>query len=317
MTGYLIRRLLQALITCLVVTIITFALMHAVPDGLVNLLVGSKNLNNPVAKAQVINELGLNKPLIEQYFLWLNDLIHGRFGFDYYYEQSVSSLLLGSLGQSMFIVGLALVVTLVLAVPIGVMQALKRNTWIDHLFTTFSFVAYSIPTFLIGWLLLYIFVDQTGWIPSPANQIASFHDAWSQPVQLILPVGTLVITQLANYTRYMRSAMLDQVTQDYVRTAVAKGANRGRVVYRHMLRNALIPMVTLIGLSLPALVSGALIIEYVFNIHGIGLLTTAAAQNNDPGITLDTTLLLAIFTVVGSLLADISYAVLDPRVRLD
>jgi peptide/nickel transport system permease protein len=111
--------------------------------------------------------------------------------------------------------------------------------------------------------------------------------------------------------------MLDQITQDYVRTAIAKGASRRRVVYGHMLRNALIPMVTLIGLSLPALVSGALIIESVFNIHGIGLLTTQAAQNNDTGITLDTTLLLAVFTVVGSLLADVSYAVLDPRVRLD
>jgi peptide/nickel transport system permease protein len=316
MTGYLIRRILQAILTCLIVTIITFLLMHAVPNGLVNELVGSKNLNNPVAKQQVINELGLNKPLVEQYFVWLNSLLHGRFGFDYTYEQSVGSLLTGTLGQSMFIVGLALLITLVLAVPIGVLQALKRNTWIDHTFTTFSFVAYSIPTFLIGWLLLYYMVDVTGWIPN-GRQIASFHDAYTQPVQLILPVGTLVITQLANYTRYMRSAMLDQITQDYVRTAIAKGASRRRVVYGHMLRNALIPMVTLIGLSLPALVSGALIIESVFNIHGIGLLTTQAAQNNDTGITLDTTLLLAVFTVIGSLLADVSYAVLDPRVRLD
>jgi peptide/nickel transport system permease protein len=316
MTGYLIRRIVQAIITCLIVTIITFALMHAVPDGLVNLLVGSKNLNNPVAKNQVIDELGLNKPIIEQYFVWLNDLIHGRFGFDYYYEQSVGSLLTERLGQSVFIVGLALFITILLAVPIGVVQALKRNTWVDHTLTTFSFVAYSIPTFLIGWLLLYYFVDVTGWIPT-GNQISSFHDAWSQPIQLLLPVGTLVITSLASYTRYMRSAMLDQITQDYVRTAVAKGASRSRVIYGHVLRNALIPMVTLVGLSLPALVSGALIIESVFNINGIGLLTTQAAQNNDPGITLDTTLLLAIFTVIGSLLADISYAVLDPRVRLD
>jgi peptide/nickel transport system permease protein len=316
MTGYMLRRILQALLTCLVVTIITFALMHAVPNGLVNQLVGAKNINNPVAKQQVINELGLNKPLVEQYFVWLNDLIHGRFGFDYFYSQNVSSLLTGALGQSMFIVGLSLVLTIVLAVPIGMLQALKRNTWIDHVFTTFSFVAYSIPTFLIGWLLLYYLTDVTGWIPT-GNQIASFHDAWSNPVQLILPVGTLVITQLANYTRYMRSAMLDQVTQDYVRTAIAKGASRRRVVYGHMLRNALIPMATLIGLSLPALVSGALIIESIFNIHGIGLLTTQAAQNNDPGITLDTTLLLAVFTVIGSLFADVSYAVLDPRVRLD
>jgi peptide/nickel transport system permease protein len=315
-TGYLIRRFFQAIITCLIVTIITFLLMHAVPNNLVNLLVGAKNVNNPVARAQVINELGLNKPLVEQYFVWLNDLIHGRFGFDYYYEQSSGSLLAERLGQSMFIIGLALVITIVLAVPIGVLQAVRRNTWVDHLFTTLSFIAYSIPTFLIGFLLLYYFVDVTGWIPT-GNQIASFHDAWSQPLQLLLPVGALVVTQLASYTRYMRSAMLDQITQDYVRTATAKGASRRRVIYGHVLRNALIPMVTLIGLSLPVLASGQLIIESIFNIQGIGLLTTQAAQNNDPGITLDTTLLLAVFTVIGSLLADVSYAVLDPRVRLN
>jgi peptide/nickel transport system permease protein len=222
MTGYLIRRILQAIITCLIVTIITFLLMHAVPNGLVNELVGSKNLNNPGRQAAGDQRAGLNKPIIEQYFVWLNDLIHGRFGFDYYYEQSVGSLLTERLGQSVFIVGLALLITILLAVPIGVVQALKRNTWIDHTLTTFSFVAYSIPTFLIGWLLLYYFVDVTGWIPT-GNQISSFHDAWSQPIQLLLPVGTLVITSLASYTRYMRSAMLDQITQDYVRTADRQG----------------------------------------------------------------------------------------------
>jgi peptide/nickel transport system permease protein len=316
MTGYLIRRFLQAVITCLFVTIITFALLHATPNDLVNELVGSKNLNNPLAKQAVVNELGLNKPLVEQYFIWLNDLIHGRFGFDYYYQQSVGALLTERLGQSMFIVGLALVIAILVAVPIGVVQAVRRNTWIDHFFTTFSFVAYSIPTVLIAWLALYYFEDQLGWIPN-GYQISSFHDAWAQPVQLILPVGALAVTSVANFTRYMRSAMLDQITQDYVRTAIAKGASRRRVIYGHVLRNALIPMVTLIGLFLPTLVSGALIIESVFNINGIGLLTTQAALNDDPGITLDTTLLLAVLTVIGSLLADISYAVLDPRVRLD
>ena len=316
MTGYIIRRVLQALVTVLIVTVVSFGMMHMVPTGLVHALVGARDANNPQAIAQVTHELGLDKPLVEQYWIWLTHLLHGDFGYDYTYNQSVGSLIAGTLGQSMYIVFLALVISVIIAVPMGLIQATRRNTWVDHSLTTFSFIGYSIPTFFIGWVLLTVFEDNLGWIPE-GSQIASFHDAFSQPVELILPVFTLVFGQVAGYSRYMRSAILDQITQDYVRTAVAKGATRTRVLYRHVLRNAMIPMVTLMGLSLPGLVGGALLVEYVFNIHGIGLLTTNAALQNDYGITLATTLLVAVMTVVGSLVADISYAALDPRVRLD
>jgi len=315
-TGYIIRRVLQALITVIIVTVVSFGMMHMVPTGLVHALVGARDANNPQAIAQVTHELGLDKPLVEQYWIWLTHLLHGDFGYDYTYNQSVGSLIAGTLGQSMYIVFLALVISVVIAVPMGLIQATRRNTWVDHGLTTFSFIGYSIPTFFIGWVLLTVFEDNLGWIPE-GSQIASFHDAFTQPVQLILPVFTLVFGQVAGYSRYMRSAILDQITQDYVRTAIAKGANRRRVLYRHVLRNAMIPMVTLMGLSLPGLVGGALLVEYVFNIHGIGLLTTNAALQNDYGVTLATTLLAAVMTVVGSLVADISYAALDPRVRLD
>jgi peptide/nickel transport system permease protein len=315
-TGYIIRRILQSLITVFIVTIVSFGLMHLVPTGLVHALVGARQANNPAAVAQVVQELGLNHPLVEQYWIWLTHLLHGNFGYDYTYNQSVGSLIAGTLGQSMYIVFLALFISVLIAVPMGLIQATRRNTWVDHSLTTFSFIGYSIPTFFIGWVLLTVFEDNLGWIPE-GGQIASFHDAFTQPVQLILPVFTLVFGQVAGYSRYMRSAILDQITQDYVRTAIAKGANRRRVLYRHVLRNAMIPMVTLMGLSLPGLVGGALLVEYVFNIHGIGLLTTNAALQNDYGVTLATTLLAAVMTVVGSLVADISYAALDPRVRLD
>jgi peptide/nickel transport system permease protein len=315
-TGYIIRRILQSLITVFIVTIVSFGMMHLVPTGLVHALVGARDANNPQAIAQVTHELGLDKPLVEQYWIWLTHLLQGNFGYDYTYNQSVGSLIAGTLGQSMYIVFLALIISVIIAVPMGLIQATKRNTWVDHSFTTFSFIGYSIPTFFIGWLLLDIFEDNLNWIPQ-GSQIASFHDAFTQPVQLILPVFTLVFGQVAGYSRYMRSAILDQITQDYVRTAVAKGANRRRVLYRHVLRNAMIPMVTLMGLSLPGLVGGALLVEYVFNIHGIGLLTTNAALQNDYGVTLATTLLAAVMTVIGSLIADVSYAALDPRVRLN
>jgi peptide/nickel transport system permease protein len=315
-TGYLIRRILQAIITVFIVTIVSFGLMHLVPTGVVHALVGARQAGNPQAIAAVTHELGLDKPLVEQYWIWLTHIIHGDFGYDYTLNQSVGSLVTSRLGQSMYIVALALIVSVLIAVPMGLVQAIKRNTWIDHSFTVFSFVCYSVPVFFFAWLLQDIFMDNLGWIPQ-GNQIASFHDAFTQPVQMILPVFTIVLSQVAGFSRYMRSAILDQITQDYVRTAIAKGASRSRVLYGHVLRNAMIPMVTLMGLALPAIVAGALIVEYVFNIQGIGLLTTQAALQNDYGITLTSTLLVSVLTVVGSLLADISYAALDPRVRLD
>lgn len=316
MTGYIIRRILQAILTIFIVTIVSFGLMHLVPTGLVHAMVGARQAGNPAAIAQVTHELGLDKPLIEQYWIWLTHLLHGDFGYDYTYNQSVGSLISSRLGQSIYIVTLALIFSVLIAVPMGLIQATHRNSWIDHSFTVFSFVAYSVPTFFFAWLLQDVFEDNLNWIPQ-GQQIASFHDAFVQPVQLILPVLTIVLGQVAGYSRYMRSAILDQITQDYVRTAVAKGATRTRVLYRHVLRNAMIPMVTLMGLSLPALVGGALIVEFVFNIQGIGLLTTQAALQNDYGVTLASTLMVAVLTVAGSLLADLSYAALDPRVRLD
>ena len=314
MTAYILRRTIQAVLTLFVVSIITFILLHLLPGGTVRGLLGSKA--TPQAVAQLTQQMGLNHPLPTQYLTWIGNVLHGDFGYDYLYQQSVGSLITGTIGQSMYVVGLALLIAVLIAVPIGVLQATHRNTFVDHGLTFVSFVLYGIPTFLIAFLAQDLFVDQLGWI-QPNNNIASFHDALTQPSAMVLPVGVLALTTFAGYSRYMRSAMLDELTQEYVRTATAKGASRSRVLYGHVLRNAMIPMITLIGLSLPALVGGAVIIENVFNIQGIGLLTVNAALKLDFGTTAAITLITAGLTVIGSLLADLSYAALDPRVRLD
>jgi peptide/nickel transport system permease protein len=314
MTAYLIRRTLQALLTLLVVSIITFIMLHLLPGGTVRGLLGAKA--TPQAVAQLTQQMGLNRPLPAQYFTWIGNVLHGNFGYDYLYQQSVGSLIAGTLGQSMYIVGLSLALAVLIAVPVGLLQATRRNSFVDHGLTFVSFVLYGVPTFLIAFLAQDLFVDQLGWI-QPNNDIASFHDAFAQPSAMILPVGVLALTTFAGFSRYMRSAVLDELTQEYVRTAIAKGASRRRVLYGHVLRNAMIPMITLVGLSLPALVGGAVIIENVFNIQGIGLLTTNAALKLDFGVTAAITLISAALTVLGSLLADLSYAALDPRVRLD
>ncbi|WP_035803303.1 ABC transporter permease [Kitasatospora mediocidica] len=313
MTAYLFRRLLQSVVTVLMVTVVSFGLMKLMPGGPVRAILGSHA--TPANIAHLTQQMGLDRPLYVQYWTWLDGLLHGNLGFDYVVQRPISDVLFSALGASAYIVGVSLLLALLIAVPVGMVQATRRNSAVDHAFTVFSFVAYGIPTFFVGFLIQQWFEDDLQWV-SVQNQVSTFTEALTHPEAICLPVLTLTITTVAGYSRYMRSGVLDQITQEYVRTAKAKGASARRTLYGHVLRNALIPMVTLIGLSLPALVGGSLIVEFVFNIQGIGLVTTRAAQQNDYGITLAATLLTAVVTVVGSLVADVSYAVLDPRVRL-
>ncbi|MDH6135725.1 peptide/nickel transport system permease protein [Kitasatospora sp. MAA4] len=313
MTAYLFRRLLQSVVTVFIVTIVSFGLMKLMPGGPVRAILGTHA--TPANIAHLTQQMGLDRPLYVQYWTWLDGLLHGNLGFDYIVQRPISDLLFNALGASAYIVGASLLLALLIAIPMGMIQATRRNSVLDHAFTVFSFVAYGIPTFFIGFLIQQWFEDDLQWV-SVQNQVSTFGAALTHPEAVCLPVLTLTITTVAGYSRYMRSGVLDQITQEYVRTAKAKGASMRRTMYAHVLRNALIPMVTLIGLSLPILVGGSLIVEFVFNIQGIGLLTTRAALQNDYGITLAATLLTAVVTVIGSLVADVSYAVLDPRVRL-
>ena len=192
---------------------------------------------------------------------------------------------------------------------------MRRNKPIDYILTGTAFIFYAMPAFLLGQILILYFAIDLSWFSTEAPQSSSAWGVLSQPKDLVLPVLSLAAITIAAFSRYMRSSMMEALTEDYVRTAKAKGASQRRVLYRHALRNALIPLITLLGLSLPAIVGGALITETVFNFPGMGLLTTQAAVNNDVPLLLGTTFVAALATVVGSLLADVLYAVADPRVR--
>jgi peptide/nickel transport system permease protein len=199
-------------------------------------------------------------------------------------------------------------------VPIGLLQAVRRNKAADYTFTSLSFLFYAAPTFFVGTVLILVFSVKLGWFGPEAPQGGVMSDLtdWKD---LTLPVVTLALVTIALFSRYMRSAVLDNLTEDWVRTARAKGASQRRVLWRHVLRNSLIPIATLLGLSLPAIISGALITESVFNYPGMGYLFYQSAQRQDYPVMLGFIIVVAIATVVGSLLADIAYAVLDPRVR--
>jgi peptide/nickel transport system permease protein len=312
--GFLIRRILQAAIVVLLVTMITFILLRLIPGNVAVAILGPAAYRNPAALALFNAQYGFDKPWFSQYLLWLGHLLQGNLGFSWTLDQSVASLLAERLPKTIILVGSATIISLLIAVPIGLWQAVRRNKEVDYLFTGMSFLFYAAPTFFVGTVLILVFSVKLGWFGPEGPQGNTWNDLtdWRD---MVLPVATLSLVSIALFSRYMRSSVLDNITEDYVRTARAKGASGKRVLWRHVMRNSLIPIATLLGLSIPGILSGALITESVFNYPGMGYLFYQSAQKQDYPVMLGFIIVVAIATVVGSLLADIAYAVLDPRVR--
>ena len=315
MTIFLLRRLFQSVIVILIVTVITFALLRAIPGNPAIAILGPNSFRNPGAIRQFDRQYGFDLPWYSQYWLWLRHLLAGNLGFSWKLNQSVASLLSTHLPKTIFLVGISTILALLLAVPVGVIQAVRRNRFVDHFFNGFSTVFYAMPAFLLGILLILVFAIKIPIFPPEGPQGEGLGVVFTNFNALILPIISLTLITLALFSRYMRSSVLDNLTEDYVRTAKAKGASERRVLIRHVLRNSLIPIATLLGLSLPGIIAGALITESVFNYPGMGYLFYQAELNSDYPILLGITIVVAVATVVGSLLADIAYAVLDPRVR--
>lgn len=314
MIGYIIRRIGQALIVVLGVILLVFILAHVIPGGEARATLGARA--TPQAVHQFNVENGFYLPFYDQFYQYVRGLLETfNLGYSYHYNQSVNSLIQERLPKTLVLVGISTVFALIIAVPLGILQVVRRNKPVDYTLTGASFIGYSMPAFLLGQLLILYFAINLHWFSTEAPQGSSVGAILGDPRGLVLPILTLSALTIAAFSRYMRSSMMEAMTQDYIRTARAKGAGRGRVLFRHALRNALIPIVTLLGLSLPGIVGGALITETVFNFPGMGLLTTQAALQTDVPILLGTTLVATLATVAGSLIADILYAVVDPRVR--
>jgi peptide/nickel transport system permease protein len=312
-TGYLIRRVLQSVVVIILVSLVTFTLLHLLPGGPARAILGPRASAAQLQQFTVQNHY--DRPLIVQFGLWCNDLLHGNLGYSYHLNENVTSLIADKLPKTLVLMGLSIVVALVIAIPLGIYQARKRNTLGDYLLTGFSFVFYAMPSFLLAFLLIIVFAFDLPWFSPEAPQSNSLTAILADGNALVLPVTTLALITIAAFSRYTRSSVMENLTQDYVRTAAANGATDGRIIMVHVLRNALIPVVTLLGLSLPALFAGALIVESVFNYPGMGFLFWQEAIVRDYPVLLGVTLVVAVATVVGSLLADVAYAVLDPRVK--
>jgi peptide/nickel transport system permease protein len=312
-TGFLIRRILQAVFVTFLVTLFTVLLVHLFPGGPIRALVGPRATQ---AQINYYNRLyGFNRPIWVQYAKWVWQLLHGNFGYSVKLNEQVSTLISQVLPRTVILVAIGLAVSLILGIPLGVYQAVKRYTIGDYILTGVAFLGYATPTFFFGLLLVDWFAIDVHLFPPFAPQGTTIGAILGDPRALVLPVIAYAFLGYALWSRYMRSSVMDNLVQDYVRTARAKGASERRVLWGHVFRNSLVSIVTLLGLSIPSLVAGAIFIEVVFNYPGMGLAFYQAAENVDYQTLLSFTVIGTVATIVGNLLADIGYAVLDPRVR--
>lgn len=311
MVRYSIRRIVESTALILVITMATFALISSAPGGPSILL--DPNMT-PEDTERLRALYGLDRPIYEQYFRWLWQVLQGNLGFSLGVGRPVAELIAGALPATLLLSGLALLVAVLIAVPLGIVAAVRRNSWIDRTLTTVSFFGLSLPVFWYGLMLIIIFAVILRWLPAGGMFTPGQATPLDLLLHLILPVIALSTSLMAELVRYTRSAMIGVLRQDYVRTARAKGVAENVVITRHAFRTAMIPVVTLLGLLIPRLIGGAAVTETVFTWPGMGRLAVSAAFNQDFPTIMGITLVISVTVVLSNLIVDLLYAKLDPRV---
>lgn len=312
---YALRRIFIALPVLLGVTVINFIIMKMAPGSPVDLLVNPK-LPQAAMEAKKI-ELGLDAPAYIQYWKWLkNVVLHGDLGYSMVTYEPVARMIASKMGPTLLLTGSALVLGLLIAVPIGIYSAVRQYSKLDYLFVTGSFLGISIPSFFLGLILIYVFSLKLGWLPSGGMmELGVENGFWSRLKHMVLPLIVLTANVAGRNIRYVRSSMLEILGQDYLRTARAKGLREFWVINRHGMRNALIPIITVLGLEIPVLFGGAVVIEQIFSWPGIGQLTLSSIMARDYSTIMGLNLVAAIIVIVANLLTDLAYALVDPRIR--
>lgn len=321
MLEYIVRRLLFMIPLLLGITIITFVVVHLSPGGPADMLTGLSPKVSAEAKARLHSLYGLDKPFHVQYWLWLSRLVRFDFGRSFKDGRLVIIKILERLPATLLLNVLSLLLIFFIALPIGIISAVRQDSFFDKGMTVFVFLGFSVPAFWLALLLMVLFGVVLGWLPISGMHSVNFPyfsfwgKLWDIIKHLILPVFVSAFGGLAYLSRYSRTSMLEVLRQDYIRTARAKGLSEKKVIYRHALRNALIPIVTLLGLSLPALIGGGFIFETIFAWPGMGRLGYQAIMARDYPVIMGVGVIAALLTLVGNLIADITYAFIDPRIR--
>jgi peptide/nickel transport system permease protein len=315
MTEFLIRRVIQSILVLFLISVLSFTLIHAAPGGPTQIFL-SPSLSQEAAKMQAHN-LGLDRPVPAQYFIWLGNMLQGDLGYTFKNHIPVGQILWPTVGNTLVLMGAAWLFSLIIAIPWGIYNSTRQYGLSDQTSNIIAYLGFAMPTFWFGIMLQQYFALKLGWLPLSdmwtMGQEGNLADLF---IHLVLPVSVLTLGFLAAYSKYSRASMLEVLDQDYIRTARAKGLKERRVVFRHALRNALIPIITILGLDLSILVGGAALTESVFNWPGMGRLFVQMAVAREYSVLMSITLLVSVFVIIGNLLADILYAVVDPRVQL-
>ena len=314
MISYLARRLVTSIIVVIGVSIFIFILLHAAYPSPARDVLGLSAKPNQVAVWNKAN--GYDDPVIVQYLHYVNNVLHGNLGYSYTDNQTVLALFKERIARSVYLSGISLLLAVLIALPLGIFQAVKRNSIGDNIATSAAFILYSMPSFFLGLILIQVLALTFPIFSFEASQSTNVFVVMGDWNAMTLPIVTLTAITVASFSRYMRSSSIDVLAQDYIKVARAKGLPERLVLTRHLFRNASLQMVTLIGLSLPILLAGNLITEYLFNYQGLGLLFFTSLQKVDYPVMLAYTLVGAALVVVGNLIADIALTIADPRIRL-
>lgn len=315
MFKYIVRRILQAIPLLIIVSIITYTIINLAPGDPIYMFVNPDTADVMDVEA-LRHDLGLDKPLPVRYLIWLGNILKGDFGTSFQQSRPVSDLIKELLPNTVILALCSTLLSFLIAIPAGIISAVKRNTPVDYFFSTVSFIGVSLPSFWFGLMLLLLFSLKLRWLPTGGmRENFDYFDLWDRIRHLILPTIVLGFGSMASKMRYMRGSMLEVIRQDYIRTARSKGLSERIVIFKHALRNSLLPIITMLGLIIPGLVSGAAIIESVFSWPGIGRMSVMATFSRDYPVMMGGIMMGSVLTILGSLIADILYALADPRIK--
>ncbi len=318
MGSYIVRRLLQCVIVVVIVSIVTFFIMHLLPGDPLAAYVHDRQITSltPEAKLELEKQFGLDKSIPMQYVAWMSGIFHGDFGYSFLLNKSAAQAIKERFPVTLYFGIISFVISAVLGSLLGTICAIRRGKWIDTTITALANLGITMPAFWVGILLIYVFALKLSWLPV-LGFTSPLDDFWLSTKQLIMPVICLTLPAIAGLTRQTRSSVLNVVHQDYIRTAWSKGLRERTVVFKHIVKNGFIPVVTVLGMILGQVLSGAVLIETVFNIPGLGQLLVSAVTDKDYVVVQIGTLIMASSVVLANLLVDISYGWFDPRIRFN
>ncbi len=323
MSSFIIRRILQTVVMLFITTFVTYVMMGLMPGDPLDIACNANPHCSPENIAQMKKNLGLDKPITERYFVWLKAFVQGDMGYSRTYRKPVTEILGPRLWNSMVLGTLACLLSLLIALPLGVIAGSRSQSWLDYLVNFFCFLGISTPSFWLALMFIYIFSVHLGWFPAGGSQSIDLPPDASQweilsdrITHLVLPVSALALLTVASWLRQTRSAVLQELSQDYIRTARAKGLTWGRSIWVHAVRNALLPVVTVVALGFSIIFSGAVITETVFSFNGVGKLMYDSILGNDFNVAMCAFVISCVAVLLCNLAADLIYAFLDPRIKV-